>query len=88
MPRSALRGSDELVFLTDENKIELRRVEILRTDADFAYVSSGAAVGERISVTTLEAPINGMNVRSTDRPDEEDGSDAGQLAMEADEATQ
>ena len=88
VPRSALRGSDELVFLTDENKIELRRVEILRTDADFAYVSSGAAVGERISVTTLEAPINGMTVRSTDRPDEEEDNAADQLAMEAEEATQ
>lgn len=83
VPRAALRGSDELVFITDDNRIQLRRVQILRTDSEFAYVSGGAKVGERISVTAIEAPINGMSVRTTDRLDEEKEEPGDQLALDA-----
>jgi len=85
VPRSALRGADELVFVTDENKIELRNVEILRTDSHYAYLSGGAEPGERISLTALEAPINGMSVRTTDRLEEPASEAESQLAAETDE---
>ena len=85
VPRSALRGADELVFVTDDNRIELRNVQILRTDSQYAYLSGGAAAGERISLTAIEAPINGMPVRTTDRMDDAEAETDSQLAAGPDE---
>ena len=72
VPRGALRGADELIVVNDDNRLELRTVEILRSDARHAYVSDGVSVGERISITAIEAPTNGMSVRTSDRLGDED----------------
>jgi len=64
VPRSALRGSNQLMFVDDENRLRIRAVDVMRADATFAYIRSGAEVGERISLTAIAAPINGMLVRT------------------------
>jgi len=64
VPRGALRGSDQLLFVTDENTIEIRSVEVLRSDSRFAYISGGASPGERITTTVIQSPTNGMAVRT------------------------
>jgi hypothetical protein len=40
-------------------------VSIVRADADYAYISGGAEAGERVIITAIESPINGMPVRAT-----------------------
>jgi len=85
VPRSALRGSDQLLFVDDENKIEIRSVEILRTDAQFAYLSGGAEAGERIAITAIEAPTNGMSVRTEETLAEDAASEDEQIAARAEE---
>jgi RND family efflux transporter MFP subunit len=65
-PRSALRGSDRLMFVDEESRLQVRTVDVLRTDSEFAYLSGGARNGERIVVTAIDAPINGMRVRTDD----------------------
>ncbi len=67
VPRRAVRGFDELVFVGEDNKIEIRNVEIIRSDSEYSYLGSGASEGERIIVSALEAPINGMSVRTEDK---------------------
>lgn len=64
VPRSTLRGSDQLLFVDADNKIEIRPVDVLRTDAQFAYLVGGASPGEQITTTAIEAPTNGMAVRT------------------------
>ena len=82
VPRSVVRGSNELVFVDDEKKIRIREVNIVRGDTDYVYIGGGATPGERIVVTALETPVNGMGVRvEGDEPDEEAGTD--QLASSA-----
>ncbi len=66
VPRGVVRGSDELVFIGEDNKIRIRRVDIIRSDAEYSYLRGGASVGERIVGSALEAPINGMSVRTED----------------------
>jgi len=68
IPRALVRGSDELLFVDDENILHIRKVEIVRSDSQYIYVGSGAGPGERIAATALETPVNGMRVRTTDRP--------------------
>lgn len=81
VPRGALRGADQLLVVDDDNKIEIRTVEILRADANFAYIRRGVSAGERITTTAIEAPTNGMSVRTDadaddDNVDSSNGSDA------------
>jgi len=75
VPRSALRGNDQLMFVGDDKRLRIRTVDILKADAEYAYVQGGAVAGERISVTAIESPINGMKVRTSD--------DAGSASDEA-----
>ena len=66
IPRSVVRGSDQVVLVDDDDKLEIRSIDIARADAHYVYVRSGASAGERIVLTTLESPINGMRVRTQD----------------------
>lgn len=77
IPRIALRGADQVLVVNDENKIEIRNVDVIRTDTKFAYVNDGVVAGERITTTAIEAPSNGMSVRTTDSvtTDQPDGDD-------------
>ena len=76
VPREALRGNSELMFIDEENRLRIRGVEVLRTDRNFAYVTGGAGPGDRISLTAIESPVNGMRVRV----DGEDADDGQQIA--------
>jgi len=68
VPRSALRGSDQLMFLDEESRLRIRTVDVMRADAEYAYIRGGAEPGERIILTAIEAPINGMLVRTEGGP--------------------
>ena len=63
IPRAVIRGSDQVVFVDDENRLAIRTVDIVRSDARYAYVRGGASAGDRVVLTTLETPMNGMLVR-------------------------
>jgi RND family efflux transporter MFP subunit len=64
VPRHALHGSDQLLFVDSESQLRIRSVGIVRADADYAYISDGAEAGERVILTAMESPINGMPVRT------------------------
>jgi RND family efflux transporter MFP subunit len=66
IPRTALRRADQVLVVDDENKIDIRTVAVIRSDERFAYVGSGVAPGERITTTAIEAPTNGMSVRTAE----------------------
>jgi len=72
IPRTVVRGSDELLFVDEENTLRIRTVDIVRSDSQYIYVASDAQPGERVVVTALETPVNGMRVRTSDRPQETD----------------
>ncbi len=73
VPRHALHGSDQLLFVDDENRLRIRNVSIARADAEYAYINGGAEAGERVILTALESPINGMPVRTADDAGESGG---------------
>jgi RND family efflux transporter MFP subunit len=66
IPRSALRGSDQVLIVDAETTIEIRTVVVIRADERYAYLGGGVAEGERISITAIEAPTNGMSVRTAE----------------------
>ncbi len=79
VPRSTIRGSNQLIFVDADNRIRIREVDVFRFDADYAYLRNTSLIGERVVVTALENPINGMLVRTTlDEPGE--SGDASRIA--------
>ncbi len=64
IPREALRGKDQVLTVDPRDRIEFRQVEVLRTTAESAVVTSGLANGDRVVLSTLDAPTNGMLVRT------------------------
>ena len=63
IPRSALRGTESVLVIDDENKLHFRIVELLRKDSETVIISSGLEQGERICISPLEAVVEGMKVR-------------------------
>jgi RND family efflux transporter MFP subunit len=66
VPRNIIRGADELIFVDEDGRLRIREVQIVHADADYAYIGDGAVPGERVLVTALDAPVNGMAVRIGD----------------------
>ena len=86
VPRSALRAASQLLIVDDDNRIRIRDVDVIRADARSAYIGGGVEAGERIAVSAIETPLNGMYVRTTDRPEADEGK-AEKVASEDDAVT-
>ncbi len=83
VPRGALRGNNQLMFIDGDNRLRIRNVDIVRADADYAYLHGGSIIGDRIITTTLESPINGMKVRTSDVSVDPSDNEEQRLAAES-----
>jgi len=63
IPRSALRDNTRVWVMTDQSRLSVRPVEIAWRDAETVLVRSGLKPGERLIVSDLPAPVDGMAVR-------------------------
>ena len=64
IPRSAVRGRNQVLLVDAEDRLHLREVEILRTEGEDVIVGSGIAEGESVCLTPLDAVVDGMKVRT------------------------
>lgn len=87
VPRVALRGNEKLMFVDAQNRLQIRTVNVLRADAEFAYLDGATIFGDRIIMTAIESPLNGMQVRTSDDPVEDSTEEMSnrQLAVENDD---
>jgi RND family efflux transporter MFP subunit len=69
VPRQALRGIDELLLVDDDSRLRRRQVEVLRGDQTRVYVGAGLSPGERVVLTVIDAPVDGMRVRVLGDPE-------------------
>ncbi|MDZ3823198.1 MAG: efflux RND transporter periplasmic adaptor subunit [Pseudoxanthomonas sp.] len=66
VPRHAVRGSNQLMTVDADGRLRLREVVIVRADTSHAFIDGGLEPGERVVVSTLDAPVDGMAVRTRD----------------------
>ena len=64
LPRLALRNADKVYVINDNNRLEIRTVEVLSTSADTVLVTKGVIVGDMVVTSTIPAAIDGMEVRA------------------------
>lgn len=60
MPRTALRKQDEVYVISDDNKLEIRKVNVLSTTLDQVIVVGGVESGEQVVTAPVRAAYNGM----------------------------
>lgn len=63
LPRSALRGESRVLVVDDDERLRFREVGVLRRQQDTVYVNEGLSSGERVCISPLETPVDGMRVR-------------------------
>jgi len=63
LPRAALRGTNEMLVVDDEDRLRIRAVDVLRTTSETVIVRGGLEAGERVCLSPLEAVTDGMRVR-------------------------
>ena len=71
LPRAALHpgdpmdpaATDEVHVIDAEGRLRIRRVQVLRTERDRVLIGSGLEAGEKVSVSSLKAVVDGMRVR-------------------------
>lgn len=66
-PRSALKRNEFVYVVTAENMIDVRQVRPAQTTADEVLFREGVADGERVVVSVLTSPRQGMAVTPIDR---------------------
>jgi len=69
-PRSALKRNEFVYVVTSDNTIDVRQVRPAQTTADEVLFREGVADGERVVVSVLTSPREGMAVTPIDRAGE------------------
>ena len=62
LPRMALRTGNRVLVVDDDNRLEFRDIEPLRLYQDDVLIRSGLSAGERVCVSPMQTPIDGMLV--------------------------
>jgi len=62
MPRLALRAQNKVYVINDQNRLEIRSVDVLSTSEDLVLVTAGVTAGDRVVTSTLPNPVDGMEV--------------------------
>jgi RND family efflux transporter MFP subunit len=62
VPRSAVHNGDELHIIDGDDKLRIRKIDILRATEDDVYVAAGLDEQERVCLTRLDTVIDGMSV--------------------------
>ncbi|MBC8470532.1 MAG: efflux RND transporter periplasmic adaptor subunit [Planctomycetes bacterium] len=71
--RSHLRDDDTLWLLNDNSQLEIRHVKIVFRDSDQVYINEGLTENEKLVMTDIAAPVEGMPLRIASAEDENEG---------------
>ncbi len=63
LPRAALRDGNTVYLANDDDELEVRTVEVVRTTPQRAYVRNALDPGDRVITTAIQAPIPGLALR-------------------------
>jgi len=64
LPRRALRNANKVYVINDDNRLEIRTVEVLSTSEETVLVTKGVEPGEKVVTSTIPAAVEGMEVRT------------------------
>ncbi|MEE2702545.1 MAG: efflux RND transporter periplasmic adaptor subunit [Myxococcota bacterium] len=62
IPRQSLQGPGRVFVVDGEDRLRFRDVEVLRIQGDEALIERGLEPGERICISPIHTPVDGMRV--------------------------
>ena len=62
LPRNALRNGNRVLVVGEDNRLSFREIEPLRLYQDDVLIQDGLEPGERVCVSPMQTPIEGMLV--------------------------
>ncbi len=66
VPRSSMRDRETLLVVDAEDRLRMRKVSVLRFLRDDVLLRSGLEAGDRVCLSILDSPVEGMQVRATE----------------------
>ncbi|WNC73007.1 efflux RND transporter periplasmic adaptor subunit [Thalassotalea psychrophila] len=63
LPRETLHGANTVYLAKADNTLSLHNVNIVRTDAENVYVENNFSTTDRVILTGLRTPVEGMPIR-------------------------
>ena len=66
LPRQSLRGRDQVLMVTPDDRLAFRTVDVLRTSTESVLVRAGLQAGELVVISPLDTPTDGMRVQLAD----------------------
>ena len=66
LPRAALRGRNQVLVVGTNNRISFRSLDIVRSTTESILVRGDLMEGDRVTVSALDNPTDGMLVQVTD----------------------
>ncbi|WP_054701066.1 efflux RND transporter periplasmic adaptor subunit [Desulfosarcina cetonica] len=66
IPRTALRDNNTIWLLSKDNHLKITPVETVWRDADYVLMKNGIAPGQRLIVSDLPMPVDGMPLMEAD----------------------
>jgi hypothetical protein len=63
LPRDAFRELDKVLVADAQNELHIRQLEVLRAEGDSMFIRGGLEAGDKIVLTSIESPVQGMKVR-------------------------
>lgn len=63
IPRTAFRDNNTLWIMAEGGVLDIRQVDPVWRDEDNIYLDAGVSAGEKLVVTNISAPLQGMNLR-------------------------
>ncbi len=67
IPRDALRNADKVYVVDQDNKLDIRSVDVISTSTERVLISAGVEVGEKVAVSTLPNAAQGMLVEPVNK---------------------
>ena len=78
IPRDALRAGNQVFVVNDQDRLEVRQVDVTHSDRKQAVVASGLAAQEQVVVSSIRNPIDGMALQALNSEAAADGQVAAQ----------
>ncbi len=70
VPRLAVRGRNQIAVMNEKDELEFRQLKIVRSTSDTVFAKGGVKDGERVILTKLELPVQGMKLIEVERKEE------------------
>ena len=63
IPRHVVHGANTLYLISEDNKLHIQKIDVLRADVDYVYTGDELDAGMRLVMTNLATPVEGMALR-------------------------